>query len=208
MMNRVHVDEKWFYLTQVNKKLYLLPEEESPVRTCHHKGYIIKVMFLAAVARPRHDEERGEMFDGKLGIWPFVEWIPAQRNSVNRPHGTLEMKPVTVTRDVYRQMLVQHVIPAIKTKWPARERGNVIYIQQDNARPHVPESDPAIEASELAGGWCIKITNQPAQSPDMNVLDLGFFNSIQSLQYREAPRTMAELADAVKKAFDETPHEA
>ena len=29
-------------------------------------------MFLAAVARPRYDEEGNCYFDGKLGIWPFV----------------------------------------------------------------------------------------------------------------------------------------
>ena len=28
----------------------------------------------------------------------------------------------------------------------------------------------------------IKIKNQPSNSPDLNVIDLGYFNSIQSLQ--------------------------
>ncbi|DAZ95870.1 TPA: hypothetical protein N0F65_009072 [Lagenidium giganteum] len=43
-----------------------------------------------------------------------------------------------------------------------------------------------------------------AQSPDLNVLDLGFFNSIQSLQTRTSPRTIAGLIDEVQTAFAAT----
>jgi hypothetical protein len=32
-------------------------------------------------------------FVGKLDILPFVEKVPAQRGSRNRPRGTLELKP-------------------------------------------------------------------------------------------------------------------
>lgn len=36
----------------------------------------------------------------------------------------------------------------------------------------------------------------------MNVLDLGFFRAIQSLQHQEAPTTIDELVHAVEKSFD------
>ena len=44
---------------------------------------------------------------------------------------------------------------------------------------------------------------QPARSPDMNVLDLGFFNSIQSLQNKKQPKSVDELIEVVKAAFHE-----
>ncbi len=77
-----------------------------------------------------------------------------------------------------------------------------IFIQQDNARPHVTPNDPEVVAAGLSGGWHIKMRCQPPNSPDTNILDLGFFNSIQSLQHEYAPITVDELVDAVYTAFD------
>ncbi|CAH9059796.1 unnamed protein product, partial [Cuscuta epithymum] len=37
----------------------------------------------------------------------------------------------------------------------------------------------------------------------MNVLDLGFFRALQSLQYQEASRNVDELIFATQKAFNE-----
>ncbi|ETV70138.1 hypothetical protein H257_14299 [Aphanomyces astaci] len=56
------------------------------------------------------------------------------------------------------------------------------------------------------GDWDIQIQNQPAQSPDLNVLDLGFFNSIQALQQALECQTMEELIGAVKEAFSKLSH--
>ena len=42
---------------------------------------------------------------------------------------------------------------------------------------------------------------QPANSPDLNVLDLGFFNSIQSLQQRRCARNIDSLISAVESAL-------
>ena len=60
----------------------------SPHREGKSKRFSQKVMFLAAVARPRYDEDGDLIFDGKLGIWPFVQLIPAKQISKNRPKGT------------------------------------------------------------------------------------------------------------------------
>ena len=43
--------------------------------------------------------------------------------------------------------------------------------------------------------------NQPPNSPDLNVLDLGFFNSIQTLQHEKAPTNIDELVAAVEEAY-------
>ena len=43
--------------------------------------------------------------------------------------------------------------------------------------------------------------HQPANSPDTNINDLGFFASIQSRYYMESPRTSEEIIEMVKKTF-------
>lgn len=55
MYDRVFVDEKWFYLSQVNKRFYLTADEEDVERDVMSKHHIPKVMFISVVARPRHD---------------------------------------------------------------------------------------------------------------------------------------------------------
>jgi hypothetical protein len=204
MMDVVHVDEKWFDMKQVNKTYFLAPGEPDPYRAAKSKRYIEKVMFLAAVARPRFDTTRNSHFDGKLGIFPFTTMVPAQRSSRNRPAGTLEMKPMSVTKEVYRDFICNKVIPAIQQKWPLCHRSVAIKIQQDNAKPHlIRNDDPQLQAAVAATGMNITLINQPPNSPDTNVLDLGYFNAIQSLQQKKHTNTIPELVKAVEDSFVE-----
>jgi hypothetical protein len=76
-MEEVHVDEKWFFVDQIDEKFYLLPDEDT------HKRHIEKVMFGAAVAWPRQNSETGEWWDGKVHLHPFTKIEVAQRNSRN-----------------------------------------------------------------------------------------------------------------------------
>ncbi|KAF0703908.1 hypothetical protein AaE_015205 [Aphanomyces astaci] len=85
MHNVVHVDEKWFYLTRVKGKFYVYDDEVLPDRQAKSKRFITKIMFLCAVARPRFDVWRNRMFDGRIGMWPFVVKEPAQRTKVFLP---------------------------------------------------------------------------------------------------------------------------
>ena len=204
MMDVIHVDEKWFNMKELNKTYFLLEDEPEPHRTAKSKRFVEKIMFLCAVARPRWDTTRNQSFDGKLGIWPFVEMVPAQRSSRNRPAGTLEMKSLSVTRDVYRDYICNKVIPAIAQKWPQCNRSMAIKIQQDNAKPHlIKADDPDVQAAIAATGMDISIINQAPNSPDTNVLDLGYFAAIQSLQYRKQTHTIPELVKAVEDSFVE-----
>ncbi|XP_028058557.1 uncharacterized protein LOC114262392 [Camellia sinensis] len=188
MYDYVHIDEKWFYISKEAERYYLLPEEEEPHRCCKSKRFITKVMFLAAVARPRFDENKNEEFSGKIGIWPFTYKEPAKKNSKNRAAGTLETKAiVSVTKDVIRACLIEKVLPAIRSKWPCSSAMNIIFIQQNNARPHVDPFDVEFLAAASREGFDIRLSYQPPNSPDMNVLDLGYFRAIQCLQYQEAP---------------------
>ncbi|XP_058215387.1 uncharacterized protein LOC131326570 [Rhododendron vialii] len=203
MYNYVHIDEKWFYLTRESERYYLLPEEEEPHRTCKSKKFIIKVMFLAAVARPRFDANGNEVFSGKIGIFPFTCKVPAKCTSKNRVAGTLVTKAVTVTKDVSRSCLIEKVLPAIRVKWPRSGEMETIVIQQDNAKAHIHPLDPKFLEAAHEDGLNIRLSFQPPNSPDMNVLDLGFFTSIQSLQHQHAPSTIDQLVSVVEKSFEE-----
>lgn len=50
-------------------------------------------------------------------------------------------------------------------------------------------------------GWNITLFNQPPNSPDMNVLDLGYFNAIQALQSKESLTKIDDLIEAVETSF-------
>jgi len=54
-----------------------------------------------------------------------------------------------------------------------------------------------VAAAGMKGGWSVQLKNQPPNSPDLNILDLDFFNTIQSLQYEKAPGGIDELIVAV-----------
>ncbi|KAH7858199.1 hypothetical protein Vadar_021189 [Vaccinium darrowii] len=82
-----------------------------------------------------------------------------------------------------------------------------ILIQQDNARPHIHEFDAKFLEEASKDGFDIHLVFQPPNSPDLNVLDLGFFRAIQTLQYQQAPKNVDELVSAVMRAFEELPSE-
>lgn len=208
--DEIHVDEKWFFLCQDNWRYYvsLTEKEKQEVTTLRtkHKRHIMKVMFLCAVARPRYNDDGACTFDGKIGIWPFVEWKEAERSSVNRPRGTMELKPISVTRDVYRKYIIEKLLPAVYEKFPReRMRRQVIYLQQDNPNSHFAPNDPEwIQAAGTHPRFKVQMRNQPPNSPDTNLLDLGFFRAIQSLQWKQEPaRSIQGLIDNVNKAFSD-----
>jgi hypothetical protein len=92
-------------------------------------------------------------------------------------------------RDLYQMILVELVLPDIKKKMPATS--GPIIPQQDGAKSHLQEDDEVFKAKvmELFGyPNAVMLYPQPAQSPDLNVHDLGFFISLQSRYYRTFPK--------------------
>jgi hypothetical protein len=197
----VHIDEKWFYLYQKSERVYLLPEEDDPIRTCKNKNYIPRLMFITVVARPRFRD--GEcIFDGKIGCFPFVTYEPAMRGNAatGRVRGDLIMKPIqNITRDVIRDFMINKILPAIRAKWPREDVRSPIYIQQDNAPTHLKVDDPLFCEAAKQHGFDFRIISQPPNSPDFNILDLGFFRAIQTIQYKKNARTIQELVPAVQE---------
>jgi hypothetical protein len=80
-------------------------------------------------------------------------------------------------------------------------------IQQDNAGPHIKADDPDFLDAVEDSGWNINMQFQPPSSPDMNLNDLGFFKSIQSICEEELPRNVPEMIRVVNDAYAQYPAE-
>ncbi|XP_057550445.1 uncharacterized protein LOC130828476 [Amaranthus tricolor] len=155
-------------------------------------------MFLGAVAKPRWNHLGQCTFDGKIENFPFINRVAAQRDSKNRPRGSIEINhPNQLIKKFIRQL-----ITAILRKWPS-EGPSIIFIQQDNARVHITNDDPIWQQHNRQRGLTFILTQQPPNSPDCNILDLGFFKSIQSLMHKKMPKNITELITAVEDAFGE-----
>ena len=108
-------------------------------------------------------------------------------------------------------VLISKVFLKIRQKWPRwffatpHDRSVPIIVQQDNARPHTLTNDTKIVAAGRTAGFDIRMAQQPANSPDYNVLNLGLFNAIDKLQHKKPRRNIEELIGAVQYAFDTLP---
>ena len=204
MYNFVHIDEKWFYLSKKSQRVYLERNEKGKYRAAKSSKFIPKVMFTAAVARPRFNADKECTFDGKIGIFQFTYQEPAKRASKYRAKGTVMTKIVeSVGKKETRHMLINEIIPAIMQKWPQTEGHKTIYIQQDNARTHIGQDDPEWQAAHQQGDFTFILVQQPPNSPDLNILDLGFFRSIQSLMHKKMPKDVDDMLEAVHHAYNE-----
>ncbi|ETW03915.1 hypothetical protein H310_04334 [Aphanomyces invadans] len=199
LLSDTNQEQRWFNADKNVRKVYLTAGEEPEQRAWSSKRFIPKVMFLAAVARPRHDPERDINVDGKIGIWPIVEFLPAVRSSRNRPAGSLVPTLVNLNAAVYRKYVITRVIPAIKLKF--HTANNALYPSMTIQHPMV-----ALPTLTLRGvstnGWTFVVRCQRPNSPDLNVLDLSSFASIQTLQYKLVSRSLGEAIHATYAAFE------
>ena len=109
-----------------------------------------------------------------------------------------------------RSCLIEEIIKvflAIRAKYP-HDMKDVIFIQQDNAKPHIDPNDPEFLEVASSDGFNINISCQLPNSPDMNVLYLGFFRAIQSLQHLETPSKVDDFVNAIEKAFHDLPSQS
>ena len=203
----VYVDEKWFNITQIAMRCILAPGEKGPQRKTRHKGYVEKIMFLCAQARPREIRGRG-WWDGKIAMIPIGDVEYQQRSTVARQAGQRRWKNKAVTLPVYRQLLLE-VVDAIISKWPNSDWGfhPKIRIQHNGAPGHIDGMDEGwLEGLvQLGVADKIELFQQPSQSPDLNICDLGLFNAIQLVYQKEAPRDSFDIIDCVQKAYEEYP---
>ena len=78
-----------------------------------------------------------------------------------------------VDRQTMRSYMITKLLPAIKASWPREDAHEAIWIQQDNAPSHVHTDDVEFAATVANTDLDVRLMNQPANSPDMNFLDLG-----------------------------------
>ena len=86
-----------------------------------------------------------------------------------------------VTKEVYWELLISKLIPAILENQPRGDRmSRTIFIQQDGAKNHIHEDDEEFNNALMEQDIDSKLYMQTLNSPDINLLDLGFFRAIQS----------------------------
>ena len=81
----------------------------------------------------------------------------------------------TVTKEVYRELLISKMILAILENWPRRDRmSRTIFIQQDSVKSHICEDDKEFNNALMEQDIDAKLYMQTLISPDVNLLDLVF----------------------------------
>ena len=116
--------------------------------------------------------------------------------------GTPVWKNQCITQDIYREYLIQKFLQAVKERWPRSNRR--IWLQQDGAKSQILEDDMEFkEAVDEIGVYLTMFTESP-NSPDTNILDLGFFRAIQSFN-DDCPANEEEFIKLVEKAYGEYP---
>jgi hypothetical protein len=101
------------------------------------------------------------------------------------------------------------------SKWPRGEWADPnfkIKIQQDNAPAHPTPDDEdlvgAIENLEEMGiitPGKISFYNQPPNSLNLNILDLGLFNAMQAAYWNHSPKNSIDIIKMVEKTYNEYP---
>ena len=103
----------------------------------------------------------------------------------------LVWKNKIVTKEVYRDLLISKLIPAIVEKWPSRDRqSRTTFIQQDGAKKHIHEDDKEFNNALMEQNIDTVLYVQTPNSPDVNLLDLGF---------SEPPRVSMTLHQETKR---------
>ncbi|XP_057520874.1 uncharacterized protein LOC130801127 [Amaranthus tricolor] len=106
-----------------------------------------------------------------------------QKELKNRKRGELETQPIqSMTKEHMRLMLITNVLPIIRGKWP-HGMSKHIFIQQDNAKPHIAHNDKEFMEEAMKNDFLYNL-------------------SIQALQYQKAAYNVPQLLSAVNNAFD------
>lgn len=174
------IEEKWFTMfTSVNTLRKRDTDPEIPCPRIPNVDKIGKIMFLACVGVPQEKAD-GNYFNGLVSNEPFMKEIPAARKSKNRPKGTLEIKPTSVTAPVFQDMLLKPggLFDQIDVATEGMDTPEIV-VQADGASAHTGKNTLSIiNAAGPNRRIPIRMVIQPPQSSDCNKLDLCVFNSL------------------------------
>ena len=132
----------------------------------------------------------------------------AKRTTKNQTKGDTIFKPIPcIDKSVYWKFLTQKIIREAAKKLPPGIK--TLTLQHDNAPIHCSDEEfcmkwPLYKAEVLEDRDLeVRLTCQPASSPDTNVLDLGVFASCQSRQLKHYLANFTQLIELVNTAFEE-----
>ena len=87
-------------------------------------------------------------------------------------------------------------------KWLRRDRlSRKILVQQDRVKNHIHEDDKDFNDTLMEQSINAILYMQAANSPDVNLVDLGVFRAIQSFN-NATPKTEEEMIQAVSAVYD------
>ena len=169
------------------KILYCPIGVEPPIQVVSHKSQIPKVMFLAAIGQTT------PAFHGNVGIWPVMKEHTPKRESARHPrvNGQLVpfMKCSTMDGELFEHMVETLYFPALVIlalllleSLQNEQFVLKVYSQIDNAGGH--SVDRTVASFNRKGASFnprvrIHFHCKPPNSPDLNALDLGAWNSLQ-----------------------------
>lgn len=108
--DQVHIDRKWFFITEKKSRMYLLPGEDTPHCTVKSKRYIINVMFICAGLHPCWGPHKSQWLDRKLRIWPYTFVKPAKLSIFNRHrHTFLTKRIVLISKTVRCKFIIKRI---------------------------------------------------------------------------------------------------
>jgi len=87
-------------------------------------------------------------------------------------------------------------------------RDEQLIFQHDGAKPHTGHNNTeALNTFGSTEGWTVTFVTQPSNSPDLNILDLGFFASLKSKVWamKMNASNIQQLVQKVTLAFDDYP---
>ena len=109
---------------------------------------------------------------------------------------------VTIDSAWYREWYIDCLLSEIKQKMPWL-RNQEIVVQQDGARPHTGKGNlDALRQAGNEGHWSINLIMQPAQSPDLNINDLGFFRSLKTRVLETKFDTVEKMMEVVYDEYE------
>ena len=178
----IHVDEKWFASFSPNLTVYVRKGEAAPYVSVYHKNHIPKIMFFAAIGRPVFNSDGTVRFDGRVLFSVVHDFEYAPRAML------WNLKRRTMNAERFVEYMKWTTIEAVQNK---KQHGfKRVVIQTDNAGGHGGGRGNMNEtvlkelnewAQHTFPGEPIHYMCQPSQSPDLNALDLGAWNSLKSV---------------------------
>lgn len=224
--NAVHIDEAFYYLRKDGARVKMYKKQNGVYQTFEtvrtkSKRFVGKVMYIAALCRPHPTYAKtpggADRHDGKIVLRSFTDVGTYTRG---RLMGQEKIVNVSVTGEEYSRMIHREIVPAIMQNmwWFKRgsgkpEAGQTIFIQQDGASPHTCKfaarslRQLESEAFYRRHGFRFRVVTQPAQSPDLNVLDLAFWHSNKTTLKGRRWAALQEMMADVAIKWDEYPRE-